>query len=410
MAPTNPIRRKWPRRLLLAALLIAGLCAALLSAAPATPVAPMPGAVSVSEAKAAALRLQSLAATRKPGPIAFSWSEAATIATLAGRASDVDRIAIGKAGDAIAIRTSIPWRFGLWLNIAATVAPGAGGFPPVSFRIGHVTLPQTLSRWAIEGARWFLNRRGAQLPPIDTLVSKTEISGNFIAATMQVPRWIGLTDMVNPAMAVDQRLVEAAYCRLSKLQAKRPATELSALLNRAFAGQPGTVEANRATFVALAVLLIPDGGDRLIGEQSPAMAACATPYREIRLLDRADLAKHWTLSAALSAGFGSGISRELGTWKEISDSGPGGSGFSFIDLSADRSGVRFGQRAADPATSAATARALATASTEAILPVHALALAEGLTEAEFRARFTSTESGRYDAMIARIDRVLDERD
>lgn len=409
MASTNPTRRKWPRRLLLVVLLLAGLCAATLGTAPATPIAPMPGAVSVSEAKAAAVRLQSLAATRKPGPIAFSWSEAAALATLAGRASKIERIALQKAGDTLTIQTSVPGRFGLWFNLGVTVASGTDGFPPVLLRIGHITLPQTLSRWAIEAGRWFLNRRGAQLPPIDTLVSKTEISRNFIAATVLVPRWIGLTDAANPNAPIDQRVVEAAYCRLSRLQAKRPATELSALLNRAFAGQPGTVEANRATFVALAVLLIPDGGDRLIGEQSPAMTACATPYREIHLLERADLAKHWTLSAALAAGFGSGISRELGTWKEISDSGPGGSGFSFIDLSADRSGVRFGQRAADPATSASTAQALATASTEAILPVHALALAEGLTEAEFKARFTTAESRRYDAMIARIDRVLDAR-
>lgn len=409
MSSTKPIRRKWPRRLLIVLLLLAGLCAALLGTAPATPVAPMPGAVNVGEARAAFVRLQSLAATEKPGPIAFSWSEAATLATLAGRASKIDRIAVRKAGDTLSVDASIPWRFGFWFNIAATISSGEGGFPPVSLKVGHITLPRTASRWAIEGGRWLLNRRGAHIPPIDSLVRKTEISGNMIMATVLLPRWVGLTDAVNPGLPVDQRLVETAYCRMSKLQAKRPVDEFAALLNRAFAGQQGTVETNRATLVALAVLLIPDGADRLVGEQSATMRACATPYREIHLLDRADLAKHWTLSAALAASFDSGISRELGTWKEISDSGPGGSGFSFIDISADRSGVRFGQRAADPATSAAAARTLATASTEAILPVHALALAEGMTEAEFKARFTSTESGRYDAMIARIDRVLDAK-
>lgn len=370
----------------------------------------MPGAIRVGEARAAFVRLQTLADTKKPGPIILSWSEVSSIATLAGRASNVDRVAVKRAGGGLAIEASLPWRMGFWLNLSATVASSEGGFPPVSLRIGHLTLPQTVSRWAIEGVRWFLNRRGARLAPIDTLVSKTEISGNRIAASVLLPRWVGLSDAVNPATPVDQRLLEAAYCRLSKLQAKKPVREFATLLNRAFAGQPGTVEANRATLVALAVLLIPDGGERLVGEQTAAMQACAAPYRKVHLLDRPDLPKHWTLSAALAASFDSNISRELGTWKEISDSGPGGSGFSFIDLSADRSGVRFGQRAADPATSAATARALATASAETILPIHALALAEGLTEAEFKARFNNTESGRYDAMIARIDRVLDERD
>mgnify|MGYP001551777298 CR=1 FL=1 len=370
----------------------------------------MPGAIRVGEARAAFVRLQTLADTKKPGPIILSWSEVSSIATLAGRASNIDRVAVKRAGGDLTIEASLPWRMGFWLNLSATVASGEGGFPPVSLKLGHLTLPPAASRWVLEGARWLANRRGARLPPIDNLVRKTEFSGQAITATVLLPRWVGLTDTVNPTSPVNQQMVEAAYCRLSALQAKRPATELSSFLNRAFEGQPGTVEANRATFVALAVLIIPDRSDRLVGELSAAMTRCATPYREIHLLDRADLAKHWTLSAALTASFGSNFSRELGTWKEISDSGPGGSGFSFIDLSADRSGVRYGERASNPDTSAAAARALATVSNEQILPLHALALAEGLTEDEFKARFTSTESGRYSRMIARIDRVLDEQD
>jgi len=41
-----------------------------------------------------------------------------------------------------------------------------------------------------------------------------------------------------------------------------------------------------------------------------------------------------------------------------------------------------------------------------IVPLHALALSEGLTEAEFQSRYTSTESPEYGAMVAKIDRVL----
>ena len=137
-----------------------------------------------------------------------------------------------------------------------------------------------------------------------------------------------------------------------------------------------------------------------------ATKPCRIAAQPVLLLGRNDLAKHWALSAALAALYGEDISQAMGTWKEISDSGPNGSGFSFVDLSADRSGIHWAMKAGDVSQAEAARSALAGITEVQIDPLHALALSEGLTEAEFQARYTSTESPEYTAMVARIDRVL----
>jgi hypothetical protein len=62
---------------------------------------------------------------------------------------------------------------------------------------------------------------------------------------------------------------------------------------------------------------------------------------------RQDLVQHFWISAALVQLASAKLSDLAGISKEEMDSGPGGSGFSFADLMADRAGVRFAQRATE---------------------------------------------------------------
>lgn len=59
--------------------------------------------------------------------------------------------------------------------------------------------------------------------------------------------------------------------------------------------------------------------------------------------DRRDLAQHFFLSAYLTATMGPQVALSLGVAKEMKDAN-GGSGFSFVDLTADRAGIEFAQR------------------------------------------------------------------
>lgn len=62
----------------------------------------------------------------------------------------------------------------------------------------------------------------------------------------------------------------------------------------------------------------------------------------VYLYKRIDMAKHFMGSAAITATGSGFLANMLGLDKEIRDSQEGGSGFSFVDLAADRAGMYFG--------------------------------------------------------------------
>lgn len=62
----------------------------------------------------------------------------------------------------------------------------------------------------------------------------------------------------------------------------------------------------------------------------------------VYLYKRIDMAKHFMGSAAITASGSGFLANMLGLDKEIRDSQEGGSGFSFVDLAADRAGMYFG--------------------------------------------------------------------
>lgn len=103
------------------------------------------------------------------------------------------------------------------------------------------------------------------------------------------------------------------------------------------------VMANRAAIVALGVIL---------GEEKVARVAKRRinldDFRELRSLrrrvtlqNRNDLSRHFWVSAALAVLSDENRSTTVGIGKELMDATPGGSGFSFIDLSANRAGIMF---------------------------------------------------------------------
>ena len=62
------------------------------------------------------------------------------------------------------------------------------------------------------------------------------------------------------------------------------------------------------------------------------------------LLNRRDLAQHFFLSGYLTAVVGSAAAETAGIAKELDDAKSGGSGFSYVDLTADLAGIYFAER------------------------------------------------------------------
>jgi hypothetical protein len=108
------------------------------------------------------------------------------------------------------------------------------------------------------------------------------------------------------------------------------------------------VDENRAALFALAIYLGSTRFESFVGEViTEELAHCEDYSNNIRVAQRKDLRLHFIYSAALKVLGDSGVSFAIGEFKEMMDSGQGGSGFSFVDLAADRTGIRFAEVALD---------------------------------------------------------------
>lgn len=410
-APRRP--RRWPRRIALAALLLALGWIALLSGAPSVPARARPLPADVAAGRAAVAQLKTAQAV--PGAaVRIDPAMLNGLAALASDASGLRHVAAGLEGDVLVGRLSLPLPLGQWINVEGRVSGSHRGFPPIDARIGRLPVPRFASRWAAEVAHWLLRRRGAALPELDAMVRRIAVGPDAVTAALALPKGSGLVDsaLKSAGAELDPRRAGILLCRLAEAERAAPAADLETHVRRAFAAGGGTPAANRDAFAALALLVAPERAAQLFASAAAAAERCGATVAgqtpDIRLQGRADLAKHWALSAALGAMLGDDAGTAIGEWKELADS-DGGSGFSFVDLAADRAGLRAARAAIDPARAAETARALAGADAEMLLPARLTDGPEGLTAAEFRARYGTLDARRYTDAVAVIDRELARR-
>jgi hypothetical protein len=123
------------------------------------------------------------------------------------------------------------------------------------------------------------------------------------------------------------------------------------------------------------------------------------------LYKRVDLAQHFIGSAAMTALVSKQVAQLAGEEKELSDS-RGGSGFSFIDLTADKAGTRFGEMAtSSPENARKIQKVMSKIKDYSDFMPDPRDLPENMNEAEFKQRFESVNSPVYQE----ISRQIDER-
>ncbi|MCP5517998.1 MAG: hypothetical protein H7A45_12170 [Verrucomicrobiales bacterium] len=127
----------------------------------------------------------------------------------------------------------------------------------------------------------------------------------------------------------------------------------------------------------------------------------------ITLRDRNDLARHFWVSAALVILADENRSMTVGIAKEMMDATPGGSGFSFADLAANRAGVLFALAATNGRDAA---RAMQERVRSGIRVVDVCpsveGLPEGLTRDEFQSRFGGLGGSGTQEVVEEIRRRL----
>ncbi|MEI6269383.1 MAG: hypothetical protein WCP01_10925 [Methylococcaceae bacterium] len=135
----------------------------------------------------------------------------------------------------------------------------------------------------------------------------------------------------------------------------------------------------------------------------PAVKLSAEKRYPTFLYKRTDLAQHFIGSAAITASVNGQVAKVVGEEKELSDA-QGGSGFSFIDLAADKAGTRFGELAtSSPENARKLQKAMSAIKDYSDFMPDPTDLPEHMNEAEFKLRYQSVDSDVYQALSKQID-------
>ena len=126
------------------------------------------------------------------------------------------------------------------------------------------------------------------------------------------------------------------------------------------------------------------------------------------LASRRDLSQHFIFSAAIKLLSDQGATVAIGEFKELMDRVSTGSGYSFVDLAADKAGVVFADYLTHPDTASVAQHRLAQSASEAIFFPMIEHLPEGLNTDAFAQTFTAVDSPEYQAMIDNIQARLKE--
>lgn len=375
----------------------------------ATPPAPDAGAIELARPIVRSLR-DAVAEKAGTTDINLSRDDVAALSTLGNSAQNIARVDASFSDSSLVLRSSKAIPLGRWVNVEAHLGPSRTGFPPFYLKVGAVRFPQWLSRWMLEAGAAIARWRGIPVPEIDHIVDGLSLRDGQLAAKLVVPNRNEILASASGLgfSKVNSVAVARHYCDLTRQNAAQPESDLSAQVRRAFAGGASMDHADaRSRLVALAMLVVDEKFSEIAGRARESAEKCRPPASEFTLGGRADLSKHWALSAALAALANSRIADSLGIWKELSDSLPNGSGFSFVDLAADRSGFRYARAVTDSERTGTVATQLATVSEPQLLPSSLLSGEEGDTRAEFESRYDSVKSTQFKNAIAIIDAELD---
>jgi uncharacterized protein YfiM (DUF2279 family) len=126
----------------------------------------------------------------------------------------------------------------------------------------------------------------------------------------------------------------------------------------------------------------------------------------VTLRGRNDLARHFWVSAALAILSDESRSMTVGIGKEMMDATPGGSGFSFVDLTADRAGTLFARTATSSADSARALQIRIRRLSSADFCPDIEGLPEGLPRDEFQTEYGGLGGAKTREIVEEIQRRL----
>ncbi len=300
---------------------------------------------------------------------------------------------------------------GKYLNISFRLGNIEGNDLPVitKFKAGKLLLPAKLAAFVI-----------------DTLIQHSSLNEYFILATRPIKavkiddQKLSITYFPNKdtliqarnflTYAGDNSTLNSYQQKLADIVAKHdPAWRLSLadLLRPLFelAYQRSTLETaideNRVVIATINEYVNKKETKKLLSmpETTPTTGQQYAAF----LYKRIDLAQHFIGSAALTVSVNKQAAQIAGEEKELSDA-QGGSGFSFIDLAADKAGTRFGEMAiSSPENARKMQKAMSGIKDYSDFMPDPRDLPEHMNADEFKQRFESVNSPVYQEVLKQID-------
>ncbi|WP_428027649.1 hypothetical protein [Altererythrobacter sp.] len=375
---------------------------------------PTPSAREIQNVRAVLQEASSGNVQGDPIDVSFDDAQLRSLAALASQGLPPNRFKTRLEDDTLTVTLSRPFWF-RWLNVQTAISGESEGFPELRMKVGAVRFPGWLSRKMLNLGHRMIAAKGVAVQPLDKLVQSTRITDGKAEATLLLPE----PAQVQQAFSDDPLIIDPAvaadiYCRLTEQQRGSKQKLLEQQLGRALAASSESREQHAAALVALAMFVVDPTVGRLAGVAPDAIETCKPRGQAITLQGRADWAKHWSLSAALAVTTGDQFANSMGEWKELADSGARSpklapkdpSGFSFADLSADRSGMLTARRLTNPSHLVQAREWAMEADGQQLLPEDLIELGDGIGEAEFKRQFGGIETPRFLEQVEKIDREL----
>jgi uncharacterized protein YpmS len=300
----------------------------------------------------------------------------------------------------------------LYMNLRVIVDDAEPDARVQQLKIGRLALPRPLVGWILKAAAHTGPfARFGQIA--DEVVRRVRIADQAVRIDFDWNREaLARADDLVTDVALRARM-QAYYQPLAELVSQagvKRYVRLPYLLQPLFqvaqkrsASGSDPIEENRALILMLNAYVNGRDMEAMLGWPPPDHPI---PKRSALLQRRVDLAQHFITSAALAVAGTKTLADVVGMAKELNDT-HSGSGFSFVDLAADRAGAHFGKFAVrSDETARKVQTTLSSAPDEALFMPSTKDLPENLKAAEFQQRFKTIGSPEFTAMKEKIEALI----
>ncbi|MDA9857935.1 hypothetical protein N9D23_07425 [Rubripirellula sp.] len=305
---------------------------------------------------------------------------------------------------------------GGYLNVVSAGSLRANGgelvYAPSQFTLGKIKIPPALFRYTgpiVLDEEWQHGSAGPFFRSLQSIVvgdeaavitySNLDIDKDFVRDTLI--EFGVLEDLEDSCSEQVKQLVELAEASRGLTLSQCMQTAFTTARQRSQGGD--AVRENRAAILALGYLLGNERVGAFAGGLERPSAQARKMFKQVKIRGRRDWTQHFSVSAALQVLGNRSASFDVGILKEELDA-DGGSGFSFGDLLADRSGTEFAsQVTASQEQAIAFQNKISNGFLEQDYFPPGTGLPEGIADREFQDDFGGVGGPEYSKLLAEID-------